>query len=215
MDGPPQQARKPGLPKIVARLVLPLGFVVSLLFAGAVMMVTDSEFEATRGVVIIAPATLNEGTDRPWPINPLLNFTGQQYTATNLVAISVGDLDTMVELAPPGSGIEYQVIPTWSHEPPILNVNVTAPSADQSDEVADRVVEQIKAHLRAQQKTAKAPEHTWFTAELITTSDAPKRDFGNQLKWAVAGGGVVAFGTLMLAALVVRLTSRHPEPSPR
>lgn len=183
------------------------GLLVSVLLGAAVVNWAPPEYETERSILFV-PSPTSEDPDLPQ--NPLFSFINADLnTPIQIVSIIVSDEKTVKQLAPEGSGISYSVGPSTTVSAPVMDVKVTAPSAEVADATAKQLTELVQSTLRTQQEAAGGPKSTWMTARLISSSIEPTRVWGTPIKLAVGAFGLCVLATFGVVALLQRRSDRR------
>lgn len=184
--------------------VVLIGALLSTTLALGILFGLPPKYETARDLLFVPSPTSENPRE---PVNPFILLGDNLNTAISVISIIVDGKQTKDRLAPPGSGIDYEALQSQTTTAPVLAVEVTAPTPEMADEVADQITRLVRQSLDKQQRDAKAPRGTFVRSTLISSTPEPERVWSTAAQLAVAA---LAAGFL-LTALTVAMLWRHRE----
>lgn len=206
------------LTEVLARLrrywpVTLIGIMVSIGLSVWVVFALPARYDSSRSLLFV-PSPTSEDPERP--LNPFYSYlTDSLATAITIISIIVSDDRVADRVAPEGSGIDYWVSPDVTIGAPVLVIEVTAPTPEAADDVADEVSALVAETLASQQKAAGGPESTWITATEISSSLEPERNWRKAVQLAAVSMALGLIATVTLVAMLSKRSRRRPRSQPQ
>ncbi len=196
------------------RRVLSTLAVLVALGTGALAFVAVPPTQHSTAQVLFVPSVKQPGVEGP--TNPFMAMTGAVAIVASVVQAQASDDRTASELADAGHTAKYEVTPNLAENAgPILLIDVTDPSVQNSSATRDAVIARIQDDLQAIQAEQGIDTDLLVRSVVLTSSPKPVVVHKNQIKLAVLGS-VAALGFLVVLILLVerrriaRLARRGP-----
>jgi len=199
---------------VIARrwYVVLAGLLVTAVAAAGAFAAAPVTYHANSSLLLLTKSTVS-GVKTP--SNPFLGF-GTALAATGQV------LGQIVESAPVqdkllrrGATGAYRVVFASSGEAPLLEVEVTAPTADEAVRTLAVVDEETAAQLVTIQAEAGAPKGSEITLRTVTEDSVATLDRGDKVRALAAAGALGLFLSLILVFALEGVargrTARHPH----
>ncbi len=190
------------------RRLLLLISLLATLAAGATMITrVPPEYSAQGEVLLLPPGTVVGDSG-----NPFLSLDGLTPIG-DVVATSLSSKSRMLALESQGATAEYVVARDAESPAPMLLVDVTGRSVDETMKTLGLVMGSLGPALEQVQRDVSVPPRAYVKSLEVTRSETPERSLKAPIRAFIVGAGGV--GALLLGLVVVYDAVRRPRrPSP-